>query len=55
MKAMMRSHEKTDPAEAERYPALTEEEILKTVQEAHRELDQKKDDQRSGAEKEQQV
>ena len=62
-----------DPAEAERYPALTEEEILKTVQEAHRELDQKKEaspdgdalkplkagagspDQRSGAEKEQQV
>ena len=49
-----------DPAEAERHPALTEEVILRTVQEAHRELDQKKEgagspDQRSGAEKEQQV
>ncbi len=34
-----------DPAEAERCPALAEEEILRVVQQAHRELDQKKEQQ----------
>ena len=32
-----------DPEEAERYPGLTEDEISRVVREAHRELDQKKE------------